>query len=111
MQDQICTSEIIIFLASVCCQGDVSMSVTAILPSDRETADLVPGDFTATNGEGESERLQSFGEILFACRKLKIYTFCALANYLIGEAENSFSYCRDVCNHCRGKRKKSAGAR
>ena len=46
------------------------MSVTAILPSDRETADLVPGDFTATNGEGDSERLQSFGEISFGRRKV-----------------------------------------
>ena len=47
------------------------MSVTAILPSDRETADLVPGDFTATNGEGDSERLQSFGEISFGRRNVK----------------------------------------
>ena len=56
------------------------MSVTAILPSDRQSADLVPGDFTATNGKGDSERLQSFGEILFGCRKLKINTFCTLEN-------------------------------
>ena len=43
----------------------MNFSVTAIIPSDRDTADVMPGDLSSTNSEGDPERLESSGEYLF----------------------------------------------
>ena len=42
-------------------QGAVNVSITAIIPSDRDTADVIPGDFSTVNADGEPEMLESAG--------------------------------------------------
>ena len=64
----------------------MNFSVTAIIPSDRDTADVMPGDLSSTNSEGDPERLESSGEISFHIyvynykNKLNVY-FNAIRSY------------------------------
>ena len=44
-------------------QGAVNVSVTAIIPSDRDTADVIPGDFSTVNADGEPEMRESAGKL------------------------------------------------
>ena len=43
-------------------QDAVNVSVTAIIPSDRDTAGVIPGDFSTVNADGEPEMLESAGK-------------------------------------------------
>ena len=50
-------------------QGAVNVSVTAIIPSDRDTAGVIPGDFSTVNADGEPEMLESAGKWLYNRKK------------------------------------------
>ena len=57
-------------------QDAVNVSVTAIIPSDRDTADVIPGDFSTVNADGEPEMLESAGKYSEINKKRNITKTC-----------------------------------
>ena len=70
-------------------QGAVNVSVTAIIPSDRDTADVIPGDFSTVNAAGEPEMLESAGKWLY--NRKKTFKNFTRSDYIYNAQNKAFS--------------------